>query len=203
MWSRYDRVSRVPDLPDRSLCKVGAKPRCRNLVLGQELYVERWWSVSKSMCPKAERFRIQNSVNNGCGELALPGTSLLVSWAGNAKPIRYSQPMVQGHNRAKAGPPSWLNNTPLHAHGIWTCRWITSLAGSSLPRELIACQMRTPPCGCSLGLKLRPLRGMMMYAWENRGRRLVYSSVVWSAIPRTSDVADLNLEDIIDILVIC
>ena len=60
--SWYDRVSPVPNLPDRTSRKVGTRPGRSNLVFDNGSAV-RPWPVSKSMCSKAERFRGRNSVN--------------------------------------------------------------------------------------------------------------------------------------------
>ena len=71
---------------------------------------------------------------------SLPSTSLLVAPAEIAMPVRYSQPMEQGHK-------------PINAIALRACLWNTSLVGGSSPGKLTASQMRPPACGCSLDLK--------------------------------------------------
>ena len=87
LW--YDRVSRVPDLPDRSSCKVRATQLRSNLVLDNRI-AERQWLVSMHM---ASRFRARNSMDMNV-TMSAPSICLPVAHAENEKPVHYSQSMT-------------------------------------------------------------------------------------------------------------
>ena len=94
-------------------------------------------------------------------QFTTPTLASLVRWCGLGHPVDRMQSWYDGSSRVADLPvyrgihalipgPVLDHTARQSVRGIGAYRWITILAGGSLPWELTACLVGPPACGCSL-----------------------------------------------------